>query len=301
MVVFPEPVGPVERTIPWGLEMMATKSLEGVGCHPQFLQVDAPGLLVQEPQNHALPVKGREGGDPDVHLPVLHPQADPAVLGNPSLRDIQLGHDLEPAHHGSRQSLGWGHGVLKDAVDPVPDPQATRVALQVDIGGPGIQRLQQKEVHQLHHRRLVGQHDQIVQGRIQLAPGAKFLGHPRHYPLCRQGIGGIDPPDGRSNILLRKGDQLHRDPGQNPEVVQCPLVHHFCPGGREQLPPVQSHGHEGVVLQVLGSEARREALRVQQSGGRIELGHSSQFLPIRVVSGRMGSSGRIVSTRIVST
>ena len=75
------------------------------------------------------------------------------------------------------------------AVDPVSDSKASWVPLEMDIRGPGVQSLQQEEVHELHHRSFVSQHDQVVQGGVHLPTGQHTLFEPGHDPLGRKVVG----------------------------------------------------------------------------------------------------------------
>ena len=157
--------------------------------HPERHQLDTSGLLVQETQHHALAVQGWERGHAHVDLAVVHTQADAPILGHAPFGDIQLGHDLEPAHDGRRETGRWRYGVLEDAVHAVAHAETVLVGLQVDVRGACVQRLEQQQVHDLHDRRLVGEAHQVVERRVGLPHGPHVVSQARDDSLGRHGVG----------------------------------------------------------------------------------------------------------------
>ena len=75
-------------------------------------------------------------------------QPELAVLGQAAFGDVHLGHDLEPGQMAACRALGrlgpWHQG----AVHPVAGEHGAFPGLDVQIGGPVPQRLEQELVHQ---------------------------------------------------------------------------------------------------------------------------------------------------------
>jgi hypothetical protein len=79
--------------------------LHRVGRHPELSEPDAAALLVEEAQHDAFTAERRERRDADVDLAVLEAQPDATVLRQPTLGDVELRHDLQPANDGRREVL----------------------------------------------------------------------------------------------------------------------------------------------------------------------------------------------------
>jgi hypothetical protein len=62
--------------------------------------------------------------------------------------NINLGKDFEPGHHVPRQLAGQRDHGLKHTVDAHPHEQRCLVRLKVDIAGPGLGALIEKDVDQ---------------------------------------------------------------------------------------------------------------------------------------------------------
>jgi hypothetical protein len=95
VVVLPEPVGPGDEHHPVGavdhVHQLALHPL----VHPERVEAELGGGLVEQAEDDALAVDGRDDREADVDL--LGPDADGRlpVLGAVPVGDVQLGHDLE--------------------------------------------------------------------------------------------------------------------------------------------------------------------------------------------------------------
>ena len=89
-------------------------------------------------------------------MAALDEEADAAVLRDPPLGDVELGHDLDAGHHAAdhspRDRRRGGH----DAVDAEPHAQLAALRLEVDVGRAHLDRLGDDRVHQLDDRGVVG-------------------------------------------------------------------------------------------------------------------------------------------------
>jgi hypothetical protein len=125
-------------------------------------QVEGQVPLVQDTEHDLLAEDHREGGDPEIHHPVLHPQLDAPVLGNPSLGDVEVRQDLDAGRDPGLHLHGRLHHLHERPVDPVADPYLLLVRLDVDVGGPLQHGVGEEAVDELHHRRLL---DLLLQRR----------------------------------------------------------------------------------------------------------------------------------------
>src|SRR5699024_9634452 len=64
--------------------------------HAQLRQVEASGLLVEQTQNDALAVAGRDGGYADIHRPPGNADGNTAILGYALFGNVQTRHDFDP-------------------------------------------------------------------------------------------------------------------------------------------------------------------------------------------------------------
>ncbi len=80
--------------------------------------------------------------------------AEPPVLRDPLLGDVQLGHDLDAADDGGRMLLGDGHhGRLQHAVDAVLDHHLGVPRLDMDVRRPPREGIEDGRVHETHDGR----------------------------------------------------------------------------------------------------------------------------------------------------
>ena len=79
----------------------------------------------------------------------------PAVLRDPALGDVDVGHDLQPADDAGLDRLRRAHDLVQHAVDAEPDPQVVLGRLEVDVGGAVLDRLGDEQVDELDDRRVL--------------------------------------------------------------------------------------------------------------------------------------------------
>ena len=98
-----------------------------------------------------------QGADAKVPFLAFVETADATVLGQASLGDVEVGHDLET--RGNRRDQGLGQILempLQHPIQAVAHLQALFLRFDVDVAGAAVDRLDQDPVHQAHHRRGVG-------------------------------------------------------------------------------------------------------------------------------------------------
>src|SRR5207244_12020073 len=121
---------------------------------------------IQDQEHALLAVECGADRHAQIELPVRQPQPNATVLGETSLGDVQTGHDFYAAQHGGLV-LPWRAGdVMQHTVDAVTHPQPVGRRLEVNVARAGPQRLEDHHVHELDHRRLVGEGTQVRDGLL---------------------------------------------------------------------------------------------------------------------------------------
>ena len=113
--------------------------------------------FVQDPHDDTFAVKHRDDRNTNIDLPTRDSQFDSAVLGDPFLGDVHLGHDLQPTDDRRSELVHFRRGrlTLQNAVDSVTDFQARFLGFDVDVASPGLDRFGENLVDQTHDRRLL--------------------------------------------------------------------------------------------------------------------------------------------------
>ena len=126
---------------------------EDIVGHAQVVEAHEDGGLGEESEDDALAEE--HGDDADAEVELLHAPAfgavsegDAPVLGDSFFGDVEVGHDLQAADDGRAEAVDGGGdiGPLEHAVDPVADEQLVLVGLDVDIGGPLVDGLDEQVV-----------------------------------------------------------------------------------------------------------------------------------------------------------
>ena len=145
---------------------------EGVFGHAQLAEVELDDRAVEDSQHHALAEHGGQGRDPDVDAVAAQGELDLAVLRQPALGDVEVGHDLDAAGDRRRQVARGRHQLVEDAVDPVPHLVLLLERLEVDVRRLVLDRQQEHHVQQLAHRRGLGHLlDGLEVDRVLVAAG----------------------------------------------------------------------------------------------------------------------------------
>ena len=84
------------------LHQHVEERLERVVLEAQAIEIERDAALVENPHDDRLAVHRGHRGDTQIDFLPLHAQADPAVLRQTALGDIQVRHDLDPRDHGRR-------------------------------------------------------------------------------------------------------------------------------------------------------------------------------------------------------
>ena len=108
---------------------------------------------VEDADDRVLAEDARHDREAEVDLPAVHAQLESAVLRQPALADVELGHHLQSRNElfSDAAAVDAAH-VLHHAVETQADAQAACRAFQVDVARTFLQRVVERRVEQAHHR-----------------------------------------------------------------------------------------------------------------------------------------------------
>ena len=256
---------------PVGLGVRRLEPREVAGTEPQVGQAE-PGVgVVEHTRDDLLPPHRRQRRHTQVdRLPeVAH--REPPVLGDPPLGDVHVGHDLQPAHDPAQDAARGPVGVAEHAVDAVADPQVLLGRLEVDVGGLVGDRLGDQQVHEPHHRGVLGDLGESVEvvvdlldvvGEVDAEVGELALGT----------VGLVEP------LLDLRGPrqrEAHPLAGQPRDVVlEREVEHQADRGGHDQLAVAPAHRDDpGPAREVARQQGGRRG--VQRQVGELEEVHAA--------------------------
>ena len=177
MVVLPEDGRPGDEDDAVGLVDHLAPARQHVLGHAELVEVELHDRAVEDPQDDALAEHGGQGRDADVDAVAAEGELDPAVLGQPALGDVEVGHDLDAAGDRRGQVARRRDQLVEHAVDPVPHLVLFLERLEVDVRGLVLDRQQQHHVEELAHRGGLGhlldglEVDRVLVAVRRTAPG----------------------------------------------------------------------------------------------------------------------------------
>ncbi len=137
--------------------------------HAEVVERHEHGALVEHAENHALAEQHGDDADTQIELfdlavAVAAAERDPAVLWLALLGDVEVRHDLEPADDRRGEPVDGlrDAGALQHAVDAVAHREFVLVGLDVDVGRPLADRLDEQVVDELDDARLLGLLDLVL-------------------------------------------------------------------------------------------------------------------------------------------
>src|SRR5215213_49630 len=202
------PVRPAEH----GLETLVVPLLEA-----QLPQIRLDADRIEQPQ-HDLLTEGRgQGGDPEVYLLATEFYREAPILGQPLLRDVHLGQQLEPGRYAVLELGRDRHDLPQDAVYPETDRHLARLGLNVDVRGAVTDRVLKYGADKTDYRLLVGASgDPKVQFDVVFRAGFCRLLQYFGYSLpCGEELGLHV-----SDLILRGHDRGYLVAGDNSQVLE---------------------------------------------------------------------------------
>ena len=249
----PEPVGPGDQQDAVRLQQHGEEPLEDVVLEAEPGEVERDAALVEYPHDDRFAVHRRHGRDAQVDVLAVHAQPDAAVLRQPALGDVEVGHDLDPRDHRRREPARRRLDLVQHAVDPVADREPVLERLDVDVRRPRVERVGDDERDQPDHRRLGGEVLQLldvgVEGElVALLDVADDLAD-------RRAPGAVEALERRVELGRNRDQRLHVAAGHHPERADRVAVGRI--GHRErELARVLLQRQRARLAQ----ESRRDAL-----------------------------------------
>ena len=171
-------------------------------------------------------------------MPLEHHREGP-ILGQASLRDVQLREDLDARDHGQVQTLGWRRDLVECPVDAVAKAELALARLDVDVAGALFDGLMDDEVDQPNDRGFLGRFLEAIQTEHLVLPVSRRTPLPRLSHLIRLADRVFEPAvpieggDGRFQIGFRRHDGVDFTAGQAAEVVHGGEIQGIHAGNRQ--------------------------------------------------------------------
>jgi hypothetical protein len=248
---------------------------ELVGLEAQVLQrvVLDHRFLLQQPEHHLLAVDGGQGRDAKVDLAAMDLGGEAPVLGQPALRDVEPGDDLEPRHHREVQRARDLQEIEQEPVYAIADARAILVRLHVDVGGGVAGGAAQHVVHDLDHRRVVGLGAELLDVHRFLGGGGES--HREAQVLAERlvdALGGDHPAVGALDGLLDGAAGPMRKSMSSPVARRRSSMATTLSGiggGHDEAAPVAlRRDHAMLARDLLGNELHH----LEVEGGQILAG-----------------------------
>ena len=161
-----------------------------VGRHAQGVGRESSALLVEQAQHHAFAVAAGQRRHAHVDRAAAQAQQDAAVLRQPFLGDVEVGHDLDARDQRGVQAAAGPHDIAQGAIDAVAHHRVALERLDVDVGGAFAQRLRQQRVEHADDRRVVTDIEQVFDLGDVLKQ-AREIDLAFHFDHHRRGLGAV--------------------------------------------------------------------------------------------------------------
>jgi hypothetical protein len=172
--------------MPWAWVIISL-TCSSTARHADVAEILEDRGLVEQTHHHALAEVGRQGRQADVDVAPGHLQLDAAVLGDALLGDVEAGHDLDAARHGSVHALGGLGDLVEHAVHPEAHRHMPLEGLDVDVRGAVLDGLGHHRVDEADDGGLVVGVDDV---ELELLDAAIHVHHPLFVHLFEHGGGG---------------------------------------------------------------------------------------------------------------
>ena len=158
----------------------AVELVQHVAAHAQAFERELRFGLVEQAQHGALAVRRGQRRDAHVDGAAADAQRDAAVLRQPALGDVELGHDLQARDQRRVQGAVGLHDLAQRAVDAKAHRARALVGLDVDVAGAVLGGLREQGVQHADDRRVVRW--PRAGPRSPAAPASCARGRPRSRP-----------------------------------------------------------------------------------------------------------------------
>ena len=235
--------------------------------HAEAGEVEPSGLLVEQPQHHALAVSRRQDRDAHVDRASGESQRDAPVLRLAFLGDVQARHDLDARNDHAVRHLRRLENVAQHPVPAETHHRAPLEGLDVNVGGALAHRLREQGIDQPHDGRVVlalqevGDLGQVLRERREIRIRVEVgddIGGVRRAALVgarERRVEGVARKLSQSKRpperALHLGEHACAHPGPHPELEAClelPGADHAVPLCKSIRQPLDRArvGREGV-------------------------------------------------------
>ncbi len=232
VVVLPEPVGSGDQKDSVRLVHDLAEPRQRFVRHAEVVQVQAPGLFVEQPQHDALAVAGRHRRNAHVDLSAANPKRDAAILRHSLLCDVELRHDLDPRNQQRRERALRLHDFPHDTVYAKAHHQLLLERLDVNVGRVLADCFGKQRVDQPDDRRIVFLIEQVFRlgYGIRQARKVELVAHVfDHLPRLRR-VARIGRREDGLELLVGDLPQCDGSTGEAPQLRQNCQVGLFAVG-----------------------------------------------------------------------
>ena len=186
----------------------------GPGLEAELFQREQSARLIQQPQDEAFAMEGRQRGDTKVNAPVVQRQLEGAILWEAAFCDIETREDLDPRRQCRLDGLRQSHHLLHRAVDPVADAEVFLLWFDMNVAGSILECLREDEIDQPDDRGIV---DPLRLFGRRRRGSLLLLDVAEHCLGCRSHA--IRPPDTRFDFRFDCHHRFDRPAGGNADVI----------------------------------------------------------------------------------
>ncbi len=184
------------------------------------------GRPVEDAQHDVLAVDRGERGDAEIEVAAEHGHADPPVLRQTPLRDVERGHDLDARDDRRVERLRLHRDLAQDAVDADPDAERRLVGLEVEVRGSLAHRLIHQRVHEADDRAVLFRTRRHLRRNL----AERLLAR----ELIQPGTRRVQPLDGFLDLRFGRDDDVDLEPRRLLHLVERDHVERIGHGDRQR-------------------------------------------------------------------
>ncbi|GBC76990.1 hypothetical protein HRbin08_00458 [bacterium HR08] len=245
--------------------------VESEHIQAQVAEFLAELLLVEDADDGIFAVNGRYDRDAEINGAPAHAHAEPAILRDAPLSDVQFRHHLDARDDRLMMlNVNGRSRRVEHTVNAVFDHDLRSMRLNVNIAGAPLQGRQDDRIHKLHNRA----HLPIAHQAIQVQVLLPLLGllHERHAQmlgrLIQDALRGIAAREHRFDRRGGRHHPAHLLPQPRANLIQTFQIRGIGDGHKQHV-PLPSNGDEAILHHQLDREKSQQFL-IQAHAREIE-------------------------------